>query len=291
VKKLLKISLKPIDYAQVPNLVRHKAKNHLSCIEHFSFIFSRGFIMRFAKSCIVFVCIAALLCALCTVTGCGDAVAAKWAHGKVLEADVTTQIEALQSNESLSDDKAGWEKYIKKYKYDDDADKAEVKAKSGTVAKLREYEIKILVEQQILEYEVEQAGIEVSDDDVESAYEQQAQMYEQMYAGGLSGTFESILEMMGYENADAFKADLKESLKQEKYKKQVLGLGDDEEIDDDKWQEYIDGKYDEAEVEITDCPSDLSYDPANMSDEEAASDEDSSASETEESTDTTSSGE
>ena len=247
--------------------------------------------MRFAKSCIVFVCIAALLCALCTVTGCGDAVAAKWAHGKVLEADVTTQIEALQSNESLSDDKAGWEKYIKKYKYDDDADKAEVKAKSGTVAKLREYEIKILVEQQILEYEVEQAGIEVSDDDVESAYEQQAQMYEQMYAGGLSGTFESILEMMGYENADAFKADLKESLKQEKYKKQVLGLGDDEEIDDDKWQEYIDGKYDEAEVEITDCPSDLSYDPANMSDEEAASDEDSSASETEESTDTTSSGE
>ncbi len=243
--------------------------------------------MRFAKLATVTISVAALLSALLVLPGCGDAVAAKWKHGKVLEADVTSQVTSLQSNEDLSSDKSGWEEYIQKYKYDDEADKKEVKAKSGTVAKLREYEIKILVEQQILDYEVEEANIEVSEDEVESDYQQQAQMYEQMYAGGLSGTFESILEMMGYENEEAFKNDLREQIKQETYKKQVCG----EDYTDEDWHNYIDGKYDEAEVEITDCPSDLSYDPANMSSGDASSNEDSSADETEENTDTNSSGE
>ena len=223
--------------------------------------------MRIAKSCFVVVCAMALLVALCSLSGCGEAKAAKWAHGKVLEEDVTTQITNIQSNEGLSSDKSGWEKYIKKYKYNDDADKKEVKAKSGTVAAFREYEIKEIIKQQILEYEVKEANIEVPEDEVQSSYDEQAKSYEKTYAGGLSGTFESIIEMMGYESADAFKDTVRENLKQEAYKKQVCG----DDYTDEDWEKYINQKYDEAEVEITECPSDLSYDPANMSDDSSDS--------------------
>lgn len=219
--------------------------------------------MRIAKSCFAVICAFVLMLALCSLTACGDVTAAKWAHGKVTEEEVTNQITSMQSNEGYSSDKSGWEKYIKTRGYDDSADS---KSKDGTVAQLREYVVKDLVKQQILDYEVEKENIEVSDEEVDAYYDQQAQIYEQMYAGGLSGTFDSILEMMGYENADSFKDELRKQLKEEAYKKQVCG----EDYTDEDWDKYLEGLYGYAEVNIKDCPSDLTYDPANMTD--AASD-------------------
>lgn len=268
-----------------------------------------------------------------SLTGCGEQVAATWAHGKVLEDEITQTATTQMSYHTSSDgstDVSAWTNYIADREYDSSASsadssstdsstktdsKSDDSAKSdGTVQEYREYLINQAIRQQVIDYEIEQRNITVSDDEIDQAVEQQSTIYESYYGGGHKGTFESILSRYFGMTLEQFKEDVANNLKEDKLKEAVLaeqGSSDDSASTDDsasddskksskkakssdsstdtssdddkKFDEYIDNLIAGFDVKINDAPADLAYDPqvvaknANSSEDSGSSDSSDSA--------------
>ena len=244
---------------------------------------------------------------MAALPGCGEDVAATWSHGKILEEDVTSAAEsdlsAFLNDDYTTYDVEGWSAYIANREYDvdvedadtdtddatatdaatetdaDDADE-DTELGDGTVAEYREYLIKQLVRNDVQEYEVDQANIEVTQDEVDARVDEEAAMYEAYYGGGYSGTFESILENYMGIDMETFESYVQDELELEKFEMQVCDVDDADDIDEDEYEAYLDEKVEEADIVINDCPSDLSYDPAvleaNQADEATETDADES---------------
>lgn len=242
--------------------------------------------------------IAVLASAACMfVLGClalaacsGDQIAATWAHGEVKEDEVTTAITNMQTNYGLTD-ASSWQSFIENKYYDPDSltsssDSSSDSSSSsedssedtqGTVNDMRTYVINQLVRQQVIDWEVEQQNIQVSDDEVESYVDEQRKAVEEQY---MEGVFESYLENTQGMTLDEYKDQVRKQLAEQKLEEQVTGST----TDTDAWDKYVDGLVSYAEVKINDAPANLSYDPANMSSSSSSSDD----SDSEESSDTSS---
>lgn len=246
------------------------------------------------------VAVSAALAALVafTMAGCGEQVAGSWAHGKVLEDEITKTATEQMSYHTGSDgsiDVSAWTNYIADREYDSDSSAEDTTKKSdetksdGTVQEYREYLVNQAIREQVIEYEIEQRGIEVSDDEVDEAVESQSTIYESYYGGGHKGTFESILNRYFGMTLEQFKENVAKDLKEDKLKEAVLAeqgdsadadsadadkdskadskksskksSADKESADDKKFDEYIDGLIASFDVKINDAPAELSYDP------------------------------
>ena len=236
------------------------------------------------------VAVSAALAALVALTmaGCGEQVAGSWAHGKVLEDEITKTATEQMSYHTGSDgsiDVSAWTNYIADREYDSDSSAEDTTKKSdetksdGTVQEYREYLVNQAIREQVIEYEIEQRGIEVSDDEVDEAVESQSTIYESYYGGGHKGTFESILNRYFGMTLEQFKEnvakDLKEAVlaeqgdsadadkdsKADSKKSSKKSSEDEESADDKKFDEYIDGLIASFDVKINDAPAELSYDP------------------------------
>ncbi len=231
--------------------------------------------MSFTKRYLAPIFVAGALVALaCALSGCGEQVAATWAHGQILESDVTTQITSMQSSRSTSsttssDDSSSsttesWPDYIKNRSYDSDASDEDKAKGDGTVAQLREYAINTLMKTKVVDYEVEQKNYTISDDELNTYVDEQKTTYESYYGQGMSGTFESILQMMGYKNLAAFKEEAKETLKERKLQKEVTGKDEGEDdFDQDAWDAHVKELVSNSDLHINDMPSDTTYDPSS----------------------------
>lgn len=264
-------------------------------------------------------------CAALSLAGCGEDVAATWTHGKVLEADVTAAAESeLQYylNDDGTYDISSWTNYIANREYDEYATEEEAEANAeaadGTVADYRAYLAKQQLREDIIAYEVEERGIEVSSDEVEEQLEFEATIYESYYGGGHAGTFESILNNYFGMTLDDYRAGVEEQLKEDKLREQVVAektgtndeassddeaasddaaaedgaaveedAAEEDEVDEDAiFEEYIEELMESYNATVTDCPDDLSYDPQVLAaaaeadaEEEASSEEDASGEE------------
>ncbi len=216
----------------------------------------------------------ALVVLACALSGCGEQVAATWAHGQILEADVTSQATSMKSSLSSSSSSSStttttttsesWEDYIKNRSYNSDATDEEKAAGDGTVAQLREYIINDLLKTDVVKYEIEQKNYTISDDELDTYVDEQRTTYEAYYGQGMSGTFESILQLLGYKNLAAFEEEAKETLKERKLQQEVTGKDEsDSEFDQDAWDAHVKELVDAANLHINDMPSDLSYDPSS----------------------------
>lgn len=243
-------------------------------------------------------------CAALSLAGCGEDVAATWAHGKVLEADVTAAAEGeLQYylNDDGTYDISSWTNYIANREYIEDATEEELaayeEAADGTVADYREYLAKQELREQIVAYEVEQRGIEVTSAEVKEQLEFEAQIYESYYGGGHAGTFESILNNYFGMTLEQYQEGVETQLKEDKLREQVVAerggasaegeeaaddaaAADDASADDAAQQEadeealfneYIDELMEGYNVSITACPEGLSYDPQTLAASQEAS--------------------
>ena len=233
--------------------------------------------MSFTKRYLVPALVLAAVLALSgALAGCGEQAAATWAHGQILESDVTTQITSMQSSRSSSsssttssDDSSSsttesWEDYIKNRSYDSDASDEDKAKGDGTVAQLREYAINTLMKTKVVDYEVEQKNYTISDDELDAYVDEQRTTYESYYGQGMSGTFESILQMMGYKNLAAFKEEAKETLKERKLQKEVTGKDESEDdFDQDAWDAHVKELVSNSDLHINDMPSDTTYDPSS----------------------------
>ena len=212
------------------------------------------------------------------LAGCGQQQAATWAHGQILEEDVTSQINSMKSSatsssstssdessdnsEDSSDDGDKWVTYIKERSYDSDVSDEDKEKADGTIADLRKYVIDQLMRTSVINYEVAQKNYEISDEELDSYVEEQQSLYESYYGQGMSGTFESILQLMGYKNLEAFKTQAKGTLQTRKLQEEITGKDEgDDDFDEDAWDKYVDGLVENADVHINDMPSDMSYDP------------------------------
>lgn len=227
-----------------------------------------------------------------TMAGCGEQVAGTWSHGKVLEDEITKTATEQMNYHTSSDgsiDVSAWTNYIadREYNSDESADdskkKSDASKSDGTVQEYREYLVNQAVRQQVIEYEIEQRGIEVSDEEVDEAVESQSAIYESYYGGGHKGTFESILSRYFGMTLEQFKENVAENLKEDKLKEAVLAeqgasdsadnadasddskkksaKKDSTEDNDKKFDEYIDGLVASFDVKVNDAPASLSYDP------------------------------
>lgn len=243
-------------------------------------------------------------CLMLTACG-GDQIAATWAHGEVKEDDVTNAVTNMQKSYGLTD-ATSWQSFIENKYYDSDALKsssnssknskksgeassssssADSSASSsdssenskGTVNDLRTYVINQLVRQQVIDWQVQQENIQVSDEEVEAYVDTYRKQVEKQY---MEGVFESYLENTQGITLDEFKDQARKSLAEQKLQQQATGST----TDTDAWNKYVDGLVSQADVKINDAPANLPYDPANMSSSSSSS-EDSTAGE---STDTAS---
>ncbi len=230
--------------------------------------------MSFTKRYLAPVVLAGAVVALaCALAGCGEQVAATWAHGQILESDVTSQATSMKSSLSSSSSSTStttsttsesWEDYIKNRSYNSDATDEEKAAGDGTVADLRNYIINNLLETDVVKHEIEEKNYTISDDELDAYVDEQRTTYEAYYGQGMSGTFESILQLMGYKNLAAFKEEAKETLKERKLQQEVTGKDEsDSEFDQDAWDAHVKELVNAADLHINDMPSDLSYDPSS----------------------------
>ncbi|MGN0073152.1 MAG: hypothetical protein ACI36W_05085 [Coriobacteriales bacterium] len=280
--------------------------------------------MTRTKKIIAGLCTAALAaCAALGLAGCGEDVAATWAHGKVLESDVTAAAEGelkYYVNDDGTYDISSWTNYIANREYDEYAteeeQEANEKAADGTVADYREYLAKQQLREDIVAYEVEKRGIEVTEEEIDEQLEFEAQIYESYYGGGHAGTFESILNNYFGMTLDQYKEGVAKQLKEDKLKEQVVAersgadsddaaaegeassdetasgdeaassdeaAAEDEEADEDAiFNAYIDELMESYSASVTACPENLSYDPQTLaaSQEADSAEDDGSAEDT-----------
>ena len=212
------------------------------------------------------------------LTACGskEGVAATWANGEITEEQVTNYVENMRSLYGYSSNASGWEDFLKKRTYDieqtsdlseltkeESKKEEEAKKDEGTVQEYREYVIKQIARNDVVEWEAGQRNLEVTDEELDAEVEKNKAQVEAQY---MSGTFESILQMQGYKDLDAYKEELKTSMQVDKLEQEIVGCkSTDEKWDQDKWDKFVDGLMDYANLQINEMPSNLSYDPANAS--------------------------
>lgn len=209
--------------------------------------------MTSLKRALIVACVVALaVCGCFAFAGCGKQAAATWAHGDVSEEDVTKTIENMRTNYGLTDD-ATWASFIAMKAYDSTANSDGQTTTDGTVADLRTYVINQLLKTDIIDYEVKEQNITVSDDELDAYVDQQRQAVESQY---MAGVFESYLQKRGYKSLDEYKEQARKALAEEKLAEQNGASEDDESA----WDSYVDGLMQNADIHINDMPSGLSYD-------------------------------
>lgn len=244
--------------------------------------------------------VALVLSVCVCLAGCGKQAAATWSHGDVSEDDVTKVVNNLRTYYSISDDDTWAQfvkqrAYDTSDQQNDTSSTSAIshaknqdsntnysdtdlgsnvdlssssssatedtpKDETGTVEELREYVIKQIIRQRIIDEEIKSRNITVSDEEVNEAVEQVRQYVEAQY---MEGVFESFLQMQGYSDLNAYKKEIREQLIQVKLQKEIAGTitGEDgkETINSAKWNEWLDGKYAEANVKINPPTIELPY--------------------------------
>lgn len=209
--------------------------------------------MTSLKRALIVACAVALaVCGCFALVGCGKQAAATWAHGDVSEEDVTKTIENMRTNYGLTDD-ATWASFIAMKAYDSSANSNGQTTTDGTVADLRTYVINQLLKTDIIDYEVKEQNITVSDDELDAYVDQQRKAVESQY---MAGVFESYLQKQGYKSLDEYKEQARKALAEQKLAEQNGASEDDE----DAWNSYVDGLMQDADIHINDMPSGLPYD-------------------------------
>ena len=209
--------------------------------------------MSLAKRVVCLACSVCLLAFCCAIlSGCGKQVAATWAHGDIDEETVTTTIENMRTSYGMTDD-TSWASFVAGKSYDSSTSESEEAATDGTAADLRNYVINQMIREDIIDYEIEQSGLEVSEDEIDAYVEQQKSYIESMY---MPGVFESVIQQQGYKDLEAYRESVKQILLEQKLMEQAVG----DASDTDAWNTYLDGLVAYADVQINDMPSGLSYD-------------------------------
>ena len=250
------------------------------------------------------------------LAGCGEEPAAKWAHGEVTEDEITTAVTNMRSYYSLTSD-SDWATFVKERKYESDSDVSEgttledanekgenaeisqdrlganiaeevrnpesekdESKPEGTATDLRSYMAEQLIRQDIVDYEVKEENITVSDEEVNEYVDQQRASVEAQY---MKGVFESVLQKQGYANIDAFKDSVREQLAEQKLQEKVAGTAGEDgtvHVNNGTWKNWLDDKYANANVTINPATAALSYEIVETSESDANTQSESSNNDT-----------
>ncbi len=261
-----------------------------------------------------------LLLPCAALTGCGEKIAAEVNGTQIEEETITNYIENTMATDGYDEDEEGWETYLIDREYDEDADEEESdeedtdsedaetdedadEDESETTEDLhqaaldyRTYVIDQFIETELIQQDVKDKDVAVSDEEVDEYAEEIESYYEYYYAGGMSGTAESILQLMGYKDLDAFKEECRTELEIEALQKMMCPVDadededadseedadstdesddtedateeeetdeeeTDEEYDEEAWDAYVEQLRADANVTVNDAPENLSYDP------------------------------
>lgn len=228
------------------------------------------------------ICALTLSCLL--LAGCGEPVAATYSGGQITEEEVNETIQNMQYQyiiqyrqqyPDLSDEEL-WDKFVQERLYETDSSSSQTaveKAASqapnakkdedardpGTLEDMRAYIIEQLIRTKLVQDEIDKRKLEITDEEVEVYVEQQRQYIESRY---MEGVFESILQLQGYRDLDAYRDEIREQLKQLKLQNEVSELAeqDGEEVSGKAaWNVWFENLYDNAHVTINPAPDDLPY--------------------------------
>lgn len=132
-------------------------------------------------------------------------------------------------------------------------------ANDGTVEEMREYIIGQIIRQNIIDREIKERNITVSDEEVNEFIEQQRASVETQL---MKGVFESYLRSQGYASLDAYKEDVRKQFLQLKLGQEVAGKDAEDgskTVDSEAWLKWLDDMYANANVKINPAPAELSY--------------------------------
>ena len=150
----------------------------------------------------------------------------------------------------------------------------------GTVENMREYIIEQIIRQGIIDREITERNITVSDAEVDEYVQEQREYVESQL---MKGVFESYLQSQGYASLDAYREDIRTQLLQLKLAQEVAGKEAEDgskTVDSQAWLDWLNGMYANAEVKINAAPADLPYAITTTGDEASTSASSSSASQT-----------
>lgn len=217
------------------------------------------------------------LFACACLTACGEPIAATYDGGSVTEETVTSTIENMRTYYELEDD-AAWAEFVKGREYDTGAngsmqtavEKAAAQAAAaagqtdedqteGTAEEMREYVIEQIIRSQLIEKEIKDRKLDVSDEDVDAYVEQQRSYVESRL---MEGVFESVLQRQGYKDLDEYREEIREQLKQLKLQNEVstITTDDGQEISGKTaWSTWFDKLYESVHPKINPAPQPLPY--------------------------------
>lgn len=223
------------------------------------------------------VTIGVTLFACACLIACGEPIAATYDGGSVTEETVTSTIENMRTYYELEDD-AAWAEFVKGREYDTGAngsmqtavEKAAAQAAAaagqtdedqteGTAEEMREYVIEQIIRSQLIEKEIKDRKLEVSDEDVDAYVEQQRAYVESRL---MEGVFESVLQRQGYKDLDEYREEIREQLKQLKLQNEVstITTDDGQEISGKTaWSTWFDKLYESVHPKINPAPQPLPY--------------------------------
>lgn len=226
----------------------------------------------------------ALLFSCLGITACGEPIAATYKGGKITEAEVTETIENMRAQfiaqareygSTMSDEEL-WAAFVYERAYDTSSsvvmtavEKAASQAPNaikededkgpGTVEDMRDTVIKMLIQQRLIEREIKDRRIEITDEELDQYVDQYRIAIESRL---MEGVFESYLRIQGYKDLDAFRDSIREQLKQLKLQNEVSELAEDDgqEVSGKAaWNVWFDKLYKDADVKINPMPSDVPY--------------------------------
>lgn len=213
--------------------------------------------------------VTALAC-LC-LSGCGEPLAATYDGGNVTEDDVTLTIENMRTYYGLTED-ADWAEFVKTRAYDTGensmqtavekaaaANKPAEDTTEGTVEDMREYVIEQIVRSELVQREIKNRRIEITDEEVDAYVDQQRAYVESRL---MEGVFESVLQRQGYKDLNEYREEIREQLKQLKLQNDVstITTDDGQEISGKAaWNIWFDKLFEDAHVKINPAPEPLSY--------------------------------
>lgn len=213
------------------------------------------------------------------LAGCGEPLAATYDGGNVTEETVTGTIENMRTYYGLTED-AAWAEFVKTRAYDTGANDAMQTAiekaaaankpsedtTEGTVEEMREYIIEQIIRSELIEREIKNRKIEITDEEVDAYVEQQRAYVESRL---MEGVFESVLQRQGYKDLDQYREEIREQLKQLKlqYDVSTVTTDDGQEISGKAaWNVWFDKVYEDAHVKINPAPSPLPYEIVEVTD-------------------------
>lgn len=223
------------------------------------------------------VTIGVTLIACVCLAGCGEPVAATYDGGTVTEDTVTSTIENMRTYYELQDD-AAWAEFVKERQYDTGengtmqtavekaaaqtaaaAGKTEEDQTEGTAEEMREYVIEQIIRSQLIEKEIKDRKLDVSDEEVDAYVEQQRAYVESRL---MEGVFESVLQRQGYKDLDEYREEIREQLKQLKLQNEVstITTQDGQTISGKTaWSTWFDELYESVHPKINPAPQPLPY--------------------------------